>query len=128
VAAISREWHSEEVLTGKLSAPASEFILADDGKMIHGVAFASQMEKTVQLHQMYVRPGSQGRGIGTEMMQELFFCFDSATRMELDVHPDNENAVGFYMAGGFAETGRLEVAGPNGLVIPHIVLARELDA
>jgi ribosomal protein S18 acetylase RimI-like enzyme len=127
VAAISGAWHSQQALSEKLSFPASEFILADDGQMIHAMAFASQIEKTVQLHQMYVLPGSQGRGIGTELMQELFFCFDSASRMELNVHPQNLNAIGFYKAGGFTETGKIEVPGPNGMVIPHIVMARDLD-
>ena len=128
VTAITDEWCSLDALNAKLSIPASEFIVADDGKVIHAMAYAVQQAKTVQLHQLYVRPASQGKGIGTELMQELFFCFDSADRMELDVHPENAGAIGFYAAGGFSETGKIAVEGPNGLSIPHVVLARRLDS
>ena len=51
-----------------------------------------------------------------------------ADRMELDVHPENAGAIGFYAAGGFSETGKIAVEGPNGLSIPHVVLARKLDS
>ncbi len=47
--------------------------------------------------------------------------------MQLDVHPENQGAIGFYRAGGFFETGRIEVAGPGDLSIPHVVLTRKLD-
>ncbi len=124
---ITDKWHSLEALKSKLATTQSEFILADDGKMIHGIAFASQSEKTVELHQLYVLPGSQGKGVGTSLMQELFFCFDGADIMKLDVHPKNTNAVGFYRAGGFADEGTIEIEGPDGITIPHMVMARQLD-
>ena len=127
VTKITDKWHSIEALEAKLAAPLSEFIVADDGKSIHAMAFASQNEKTVELHQLYVLPASQGKGIGTELMQELFFCFDGADTMKLDVHPHNTNAVGFYRSGGFSEIGKCDVAGPDGIVIPHVILARKLD-
>lgn len=127
VFAITNEWCSVQALVVKLTVPASEFIIADDGAMIHAMAYAVQQDNTVQLHQLYVRPASQGKGIGTKMMQELFFCFDSASRMELDVHPENHSAIGFFTAGGFTETGKIAVEGPGDLVIPHVVLGRKLD-
>ncbi|MGB7336019.1 MAG: GNAT family N-acetyltransferase [Salaquimonas sp.] len=127
VTRITDKWHSIEALEQRLTVPVSEFVVADDGKTIHGMAFASQKEKTVTLHQLYVLPSSQGKGIGTELMQEIFFCFDSAETISLDVQPENTKAVGFYIAGGFMETGTIEEKGPDGLLIPHITLSRSLD-
>lgn len=124
---ITQEWHSIEAMEERLARPMSEFIVADDGKSLHGIAFAAQKEKTVTLFQMYVLPDSQGQGTGTQLMQELFFCFDSADQIQLDVHPDNHNAVGFYRSGGFEEIGKMEVAGPDDLAIPHIIMSRKLD-
>lgn len=127
VTRIAKVWFDPAVLERRLSVPASEFIVADDGKSIHAVAYAVQKDKTVKLHQLYVRPDSQGRGIGTRMMQELFFCFDSADRMELNVHAANAGAIGFYKAGGFEEAGEAELEGPDGLSLLHKVLSRKLD-
>lgn len=121
------EWASDASLTAKLDTPHSEYILADTGEMLSGIAYATAEGKTVTLHQLYVRPELQGQGVGTQLMQELFFCFDEADSIELSVHPENAGAIGFYKAGGFSETGKTDWTGPDGLVIPHLVLARKLD-
>ncbi len=124
---ITENWHSIEALERRLSVPASEFIVADDGEIFHGMAFANQAEKTVHLHQLYILPTSKGRGIGTELMQEIFFCFDSAETISLEVHPENTGAIGFYKAGGFAQIGTTENCGRDNSTIPALILTRKLD-
>lgn len=123
----AEEWGSDATLIAKMETPNSEYILADTGSSLCGIAYATGEGKTVTLQQLYIRPELQGQGIGTELMQELFYCFDEAEEMQLYVHPENQGAIGFYRAGGFIETGRIEVEGPGGLSIPHVVLTRTLD-
>lgn len=58
VTQITDSWHSMTLLGERLSLPRSEFLVADDGKMIGGVAFATAQDegKTLMLHQLYVAP------------------------------------------------------------------------
>lgn len=121
------DWASDETLISKMETPHSEYIVADTGSSLSGIAYATGNGKTVTLHQLYVRPELQGKGVGTELMQELFFCFDEADEVQLHVHPENASAIGFYKAGGFEEVGEVDWSGPDGITIPHKVLSRKLD-
>lgn len=123
----AEDWASDETLIAKMETPRSEYIIADTGKALAGIAYATSEGKMVTLHQLYVRPDQQGQGVGTELMQELFYCFDEAEEMQLHVHPDNSGAIGFYKAGGFQEAGEVDWSGPDGISIPHKVLSRRLD-
>lgn len=123
----AQEWGSDATLTAKMNTPRSEFILADSGDSLSGIAYATSEGKIVTLHQLYVRPQAQGQGVGTGLMQELFYCFDDAEEIRLNVHPENIEAIGFYTSGGFVEIGEMNWSGPDGLTVPHKVLARKLD-
>jgi GNAT superfamily N-acetyltransferase len=50
--------------------------------MLGGVAFASFTadDKSVTLHQLYVRPGLQGQGIGSLLLDEIESCFPDADK------------------------------------------------
>lgn len=127
VSQYAQDWASDASLTEKLETPNAEYILADTGRALCGVAHASANKKVVTLQQLYVRPQQQGKGVGTQLMQELFYCFDEAEKMQLQIHPQNAEAIGFFKAGGFKETGKTDWSGPDGTVIPHLVLSRKLD-
>ncbi|MCB1621026.1 MAG: GNAT family N-acetyltransferase [Thiothrix sp.] len=105
VEALLAEWHSLEALTRQLSAPRSEFVVADTGSEIVGVASAIQEGRAVKLQQLYVVPQAQGAGVGLSLLQEIFFCFDDADTFWLEVHPENRKAIDFYARQGFAEKG-----------------------
>lgn len=104
VTEITDEFHSLAKLKANLKHPRSEFLVADDGKALGGVAyaFASDDGKTVTLQRLYVRPVFQRSGIGKALLAEVEEAFPDAERLRLEVVVDNQSAVAFYMANGFA--------------------------
>lgn len=113
VAEITGEWHSHAALEARLDVPMSEFLVADDGKMIGAMAFADAVDdkSTVMLRQLYVLPECQGRGIGGMLLDEVEGCFPEAARIRLEVEEANAKAVAFYIAQGFAKVGAGKSAG-----------------
>jgi ribosomal protein S18 acetylase RimI-like enzyme len=129
VSQITDEWHSVEALMSRLSRPGSEFIVADDGERIGGMCFAALSGKTVVvLHQLYVRPHLQRRGIGRDLFAEMETCFDGARTMRLEVEERNGAALAFYRRHGFEECGRSEDCGQAGFKIPSLVMEKSLIA
>lgn len=113
---ITTEWHSLASLKARLTRPNSEFLVADDGKQIAGMAYAAATSDTevVMLHQLYVRPGNQGVGIGRMLLDEVEQCFPEARTLRLEVEEANERGVTFYLASGFSQIGRTnDPAGPE---------------
>ena len=51
--------------------PNSEFLVADNGQVIGGMAFATQKDKTIHLHQLYVHPDFHGGKTGLHLMIEI---------------------------------------------------------
>lgn len=111
---ITASWHSVSALQAHLERPDSEFIVADDGERIGGVAFAAVSDpakKLVMLHQLYVRPDCQGQGIGGALLDEIVEAFPGATTLRLEVEPANEKAVRFYEGCGFTKAGKTQDCG-----------------
>ncbi len=128
VTAITDEWHSVSSLSARLTRPRSEFLVADDGKQIGGIAFAAADEtgKTVKLQQLYVLPSMQGRGLGGMLLYEMIESFPEASRIELEVDPSNAKGIAFYLAQGFAEAGRTSNCGREDSALPARIFARAL--
>jgi ribosomal protein S18 acetylase RimI-like enzyme len=129
VTEITGSWHSVAALKARLTRPDSEFVVADDGARIGGMAYAS-MDKgeteVVVLHQLYVEPGLTGQGIGRDLFAEVETCFPAAKRMRLEVEPKNEGAVRFYQGLGFQEVGWTKNCGQAQSGIPALVLEKTL--
>jgi ribosomal protein S18 acetylase RimI-like enzyme len=125
VTEITDSWHSIPALAARLERPRSEFILADNGREISGVAFADASEdgKTVTLRQLYVLPALQGRGIGNQLLNEIIECFPEARRMRLEVEEKNGRAIAFYRSHGFSETGRSVDATGSTVLVHERVMA-----
>jgi ribosomal protein S18 acetylase RimI-like enzyme len=118
VTAITDEWHSRGALRARLDRPGSEFIVADTGEKIVGMAFATLQDegKTILLHQIYVRPDMQGRGIGGLLLDEIEDAFPGAERLRLEVDPANSRAVAFYLGQAFEKVGATaDCGGTTGL-------------
>ncbi|MFD1983237.1 GNAT family N-acetyltransferase [Mesorhizobium newzealandense] len=106
VTEITDEWHSIASLKARLTKPVSEFLVADDGKRIGGVAFAESIDsgKQVVLKQLYVLPDLQGRGIGGMLLDEVIESFPEARAIRLEVEEQNTRAIAFYEANGFVRS------------------------
>ena len=123
VGEMTSSWHSVDALKRQLDAPHSEFLVADDGAEIVGMAYARMTDReAAHLFQLYVDPVAQGAGLGRDLLAELVTCFPAAKRMELEVAVRNERAIGFYGHHGFAQRER---GAENG--IETVVLERSLE-
>ncbi|WP_295806644.1 GNAT family N-acetyltransferase [uncultured Nitratireductor sp.] len=125
---ITDVWHSLAALGARLKQPHSEFVLADNGRRIGGMAFAAAENKgqEVKLRQLYVHPECQGIGIGKALFAEIAQCFPEARFITLEVDEANSAARAFYARLGFEQTGRSEDCGEAGFDIPALVYRRML--
>ncbi|MEF2551381.1 GNAT family N-acetyltransferase [Aurantimonas sp. A2-1-M11] len=129
VSEITRSWHSVEALRPRIARLNSEFLVADDGTRIGGMAYAASTAgdgKLVVLHQLYVRPDCQRQGIGRDLLAEIAGCFPTARIMRLEVEEANDVAVAFYRAHGFAKTGSTANCGSADSGIPAAVYEKPL--
>ncbi|WP_174801842.1 GNAT family N-acetyltransferase [Martelella limonii] len=129
VETIIDSWLSPEAMLRRLRKPHGEFLVADSGALIGGMAFASPSKDNadvVNLSQLYVLPGLQRQGIGEQLFAEIETCFPNAKRLALEVVPDNAPAIRFYEAHGMREVGRHNECGAPNSGIPAIRMEKEL--
>lgn len=130
VEAMIAAWHSMQALKERLNRPHSEFLVADDGRQLAGMAYAAmsrRKNKVANLYQLYVHPIWQRQGIGTDLFAEIETCFPDAERMQLEVTAENDRAITFYQILGFAEIERVENVGPPGANMPAILMEKKLE-
>ncbi|MER8462593.1 GNAT family N-acetyltransferase [Mesorhizobium sp. M1396] len=107
VTEITDEWHSIASLRSRLTRPNSEFLVADDGKRIGGMAFAAATAdaKVILLNQLYVHPDCQRRGIGQALLDEVEASIPEARTLRVEVEEANAGAIAFYRSKGFFPAG-----------------------
>lgn len=125
---ITDDWHAIPALKARLNRPDSEFVLADDGTEIAGMAFAATVDggKTVMLYQLYVKPSHHGRGIGGMLVEEIEGCFPGASKVRLEVEVANSRAVGFYLTSGFTKVGSTANCGGERSGIPAAIFEKPI--
>ncbi len=128
VTEITDDWHSVEALKRRLERKWSEFVVADAGATIAGMAYAESDAdgKLVHVRQLYVLPRFQGRGIGGMLLDEVLNAFADAETARLEVEAANTKAIEFYKAFGFGEAGRTGNCGKPDSGIPALVFERRL--
>ena len=126
VTEITNDWHSIASLKARMGRPKSEFLVADDGKTIGGMAYAAATTdpKLVMLHQLYVHPSFQGEGIGKMLLDEIKDSFPDARMLRLEVEAANASALAFYRANGFVQAGETANCGSDQSGIPALVLEK----
>ncbi len=127
---IIEEWHSPTAVSERITRPDGEFLVADNGSKLGGMAFATLVDDadgTVTLHELYVHPDCLRQGIGRDLFAEIESCFPDAKLIQLEVDPGNAPAIAFYLAHGFSEVGRTDNALPEQSGIPALVMEKPLD-
>ncbi|MBO3759883.1 GNAT family N-acetyltransferase [Ciceribacter sp. L1K23] len=122
-------WHSVAALKARVDKRDAEFLVADDGKRLGGMAYAAmspKLTKTAVLHQLYIHPECQRQGIGRDLFAEIESCFPDAEIMRLEVEPRNAGAIAFYQAHGFIEVDRIDSCGSPDSGLPAIVMEKPL--
>jgi len=128
VTAINDDWHSMASLTARLTRQNSEFLVADSGQELGGMAFAVADDdgKVLTLNHLYVRPQHQGKGIGGMLLDEILTSFPDAESVRLEVEEANKRAIAFYQAYGFNHAGRTANCGGGQSGIPALVMQLRL--
>jgi ribosomal protein S18 acetylase RimI-like enzyme len=129
VAKLNEGWNSELVLRSCLKDPAGEFLVADNGRWLGGVAYATpsrSLPKTIGLMKLYVGPGMKREGIGQNLLEEIETCFPTAERLRLEVDVENAGAIAFYQAKGFEQVGRTENCGASESGMPAYIMEKKL--
>jgi ribosomal protein S18 acetylase RimI-like enzyme len=110
---ITGTWHALDRLAAQIADPGVLFLVAkNEGGALVGHAMA-QMDKDGGLHliRLYVRPGFQGAGIGTRLLEAVVARFPEARFLRLEVQAHSRDAIRFYERHGLkvisttAETG-----------------------
>lgn len=113
---ITAEWHSSAALKARLKRPNAEFLVADDGNQLGGMAFAAADGDVATLHQLYVLPAFQRQGIGTALLTEIEDSFFEAKTLRLEVEDANRPAIAFYLRHGFTRTRQAAAIGTLGAI------------
>ncbi|EJF90742.1 GNAT family N-acetyltransferase [Bartonella tamiae] len=118
-----RENYTTELINKCLTRPFCEYVVADDGEEIHGVAYAVQGaikgdSDIAMLFQLCVKPESQKQGLGQRLLIEIEEAFPSARKLRVHLHQNNNNAKDFFIAQGYKELNKLAQNKPeNDLVM-----------
>jgi GNAT superfamily N-acetyltransferase len=98
---------------GRLSATPGAFWIARDAHRIVGYLALHG----TRLDDLYVRPGHQGRGVGSALLERAKTL--SPRRLELATFQENMRAQAFYEARGFREVRRTDGDNEEGLPDIH---------
>lgn len=104
---ICQTWHNVENIKSNIESRDGEYVVADSGEEIGGMAFVKAPSKdgNAYLSQIYVRPDLQRQGIGRDLMAEVENCFTEAKALRLGVDSKNLSAANFYEHLGYHNTG-----------------------
>lgn len=93
--------------------PEPTFVAKLDGKVIGYTTIGADDENRRMIHDIYVVPGVQGKGVGSKLMRQALDYFGSDQDIYLEVVSYNHNAIDFYKRFGFVATGNEVPREPN---------------
>ena len=124
---LTTRWHAPDRLAAQTGQSGTTFLVAVDRTHILGTALARRVDDAaVMLDRLYVHPEAQGRGIGRALLDHVVTASDGASRLFLDVAPENARAIAFYERHGFAQVGLTDDCEGDDDAIPALVMCRDL--
>ena len=102
------EWHLEAERR-RLGKPDYSCWMVLDGETCVGYfSCGPWKDAAFRLHSLYLLPGYQKLGLGRTIFEQVkAFCLKKGYRkLQLDCHPENQNALGFYCHMGGVVTGQ----------------------
>jgi ribosomal protein S18 acetylase RimI-like enzyme len=109
---ISSRWHTMDRLAGEIGRPGTVSLLAMNADNIIGHAFASEGEPGVlKLERLYIGTGNQRQGVGKQLLDCALRRFPGNRKIRLEVDRENDGAIRFYQANGFAIVGQTDDCG-----------------
>jgi ribosomal protein S18 acetylase RimI-like enzyme len=92
-------WWSEETLAERMTRLPHWVAESADGRIV-GVSDLGRHEDRAVVWKMYLRPGSQGRGLGRALLGRAIAAA-GGDDVWVDVFTENQQAIGFYGSQGF---------------------------
>ena len=124
---ITGEWHSLPALKSRLDRPGAIFLVAEAQGSIAAMAYATPVDAMhAKLHQLYVLPDSQGRGLGYDLLAAVEAGLSAAQTLALEVEEANAAARRFYERHGFTQVGATPNCGAQNSGIPALVYEKSL--
>ena len=124
---IANSWHALANLRKELNSGRTCRLVATLDARVIATACASRREpQIVKLHQLYILPEFQSRGLGKRLLACMLSQFPDASRVSLEVEPQNARAIAFYTQCGFVQIGNATDCGVPGAGIPALVFERRV--
>lgn len=102
VTEITDSWHAVERLEAQVGIGDAPFLVALQGDHIVGtVSIRRRSGESADLLRLYVRPQSQGQGIGRALLYAGLAAAGQPASVSLEVERDNGSAIRFYRRIGF---------------------------
>lgn len=123
---ITSRWHSVENLTRQLRDPDGCFLVAenDNGIIVGHAGAVRKSADEVGLTRLYVLPGQQGGGVGTDLLAAVIRWAGQSATIELEVETSNTSAIGFYERHGFTIDGQPVLCGGDRLAGQAVIMKR----
>lgn len=125
---ITGRWHAPERLLRQVEDKGIVTLVArESGRILGTASIKLTTGGTARLDRLYVLPSHQGQGIGAALLKAALEAVPGAALVELEVEPQNSNAVAFYESQGFSVSGTTGDCGSQGDGIPAVrmVLRRQ---
>jgi GNAT superfamily N-acetyltransferase len=103
---ITSRWHSVSNLIRQLQQPLSLSLVAEkDGQILGTSQAIGQVDGSVHLGRLYIAPEAQRGGVGAVLLTATEQAFPFASRITLEVEPQNTRATAFYRKHSFEIAG-----------------------
>lgn len=103
---ITSEWHSLDLLRKQIKNPKILFlVIKENGNLIAMCNTDKVGDDHVNIQRLHVKPGYQGRGLGSKLIKKIIKSFPNVKKLELEVEKSNKIAIAFYQKQGFEKIG-----------------------